>query len=320
MKAIVIEEPGGPEKLLYREVPTPQVKPGWSLVKVRGFGINHSEVFTRQGYSPSVQFPRILGIECVGEVAETTDPQRLPAGQRVVSIMGEMGRAFDGGYAQYCLLPNAQIYPVETQLPWELLAALPETYYTAFGSMMALRVQEGDTVLVRGATSGVGVAFLRLVRARFPKALVVGTTRNPAKAQMLLDAGFDDVVLDADNVLQTDDQYNRVLELIGPASLRDTFKHVHEGSVVCVTGLLGGQWSLDFDPLEDQPTGSYLTSFHSANVTESRLQAMISFVEQNGVDVTPERVFTLEQVPDAHRYLAAAHSFGKVVVLNDFDE
>ncbi|MDO4399731.1 MAG: zinc-binding dehydrogenase [Coriobacteriia bacterium] len=317
MKAIVIEEPGGPEKLLYREVPTPQVKPGWTLVHVRGFGINHSEVFTRQGLSPSVQFPRILGIECVGEVAQTTDPERLPVGQKCVSLMGEMGRAFDGGYAEYCLLPNSQVYPVETDLPWKLLAALPETYYTAFGSMVVLYVQEGDSILVRGATSGVGVAFLRLVRGRFPQAHVTGTTRNPDKVQMLLDAGFDEVVVDHHNVLQTDAEYDRVLELVGPASLRDTFKHVHEDSVVCVTGLLGGEWSLDFDPLEDQPTGSYLTSFHSATITEERLNALVSFVEANDVDVTPERVFTLEQVPDAHRYLESAHSYGKVVVVTD---
>ena len=114
MKAIVIHEPGGPEKLCYEEVPTPVVRAGWSLVRVRGFGINHSEIFTRNGLSPGVSFPRILGIECVGEIAETTDPLRLPAGQKVISIMGEMGRAFDGGYAEYALLPNEQICPVET--------------------------------------------------------------------------------------------------------------------------------------------------------------------------------------------------------------
>lgn len=63
MKAIVIKEAGGPEKLLYEEVPRPELKPGWSLVKVKGFGINHSEIFTRKGLSPTVKFPRILGIE-----------------------------------------------------------------------------------------------------------------------------------------------------------------------------------------------------------------------------------------------------------------
>lgn len=116
MKAVVVNELGGPEKLVYTTVPTPTVRPGWSLVKVKGFGINHSEIFTRKGLSPTVKFPRILGIECVGVIAESTDPAHLPVGQRVVSIMGEMGRAFDGSYAEYVLVPNDQVYSVTTDL------------------------------------------------------------------------------------------------------------------------------------------------------------------------------------------------------------
>ena len=84
MKAIVIYEAGGPEKLVYTEVPVPEVKPGWSLVRIVGRGVNHSEIFTRDGQSPSVTFPRILGIECVGVIAESTDPARLPMGQKVI--------------------------------------------------------------------------------------------------------------------------------------------------------------------------------------------------------------------------------------------
>lgn len=116
MHAVVVSQAGGPEVLKFQEVPTPQVKTGWSLIDIKGFGINYSEIFTRQGDSPTVQFPRILGIECVGMIKDTTDPQRLPVGQRVVSIMGEMGRAFDGSYAEYVLVPNRQIYPVNTDL------------------------------------------------------------------------------------------------------------------------------------------------------------------------------------------------------------
>ena len=204
MKAIVIHEPGGPEKLCYEEVPTPSVREGWSLVRVRGFGINHSEIFTRKGLSPGVSFPRILGIECVGEIAETTDPARLPVGQKVISIMGEMGRAFDGGYAEYTLLPNEQICPVETDLDWKTLAALPETYYTAYGSLLNLRIGESTAdgkeprILVRGATSGVGVAFLRLLKGRWPGLHVSGSTRSMKKDTQLREAGFDEVILDAD--------------------------------------------------------------------------------------------------------------------------
>ena len=332
MKAIVIHQPGGPEKLCYEEVPTPSVREGWSLVRVRGFGINHSEIFTRKGLSPSVSFPRILGIECVGEIAETTDPARLPVGQKVISIMGEMGRAFDGGYAEYALLPNEQICPVQTDLDWKTLAALPETYYTAYGSLLNLRIGDSvgtsidsvkDTgnsvpprILVRGATSGVGVAFLRLLKGRWPDLAVAGTTRSMKKERQLLEAGFDQVILDAEGVLQTDRQFDRVLELIGPATLRDTFSHVAEGGIVCSTGQLGGQWYLnDFDPIMELPANGYLTSFYSGNVDPARLQSLLDYVPKYGIDPAPERVFSLPQVPEAHAYLESTHSFGKVIVV-----
>ena len=347
MKAIVIHEPGGPEKLCYEEVPTPAVREGWSLVRVRGFGINHSEIFTRKGLSPSVSFPRILGIECVGEIVETTDPVRLPVGQKVISIMGEMGRAFDGGYAEYTLLPNEQICPVETDLDWKILAALPETYYTAYGSLLNLRIGESTAdgkidsradsraggkidseadsratdskaprILVRGATSGVGVAFLRLLKGRWPEIHVSGSTRSMKKEVQLREAGFDEVILDADGVLQTEQQFDRVLELIGPATLRDTFSHVAEGGIVCSTGQLGGQWTLnDFDPIFELPANGYLTSFYSGNVDAARPKPLLDHVRTYGIDPAPARVFSLPQVPDAHAWLESSHSFGKVIAV-----
>ena len=304
-----------------------QVWPPYNIAPVvRGFGINHSEIFTRKGLSPGVSFPRILGIECVGEIAETTDPLRLPAGQKVISIMGEMGRAFDGGYAEYALLPNEQICPVETDLDWKTLAALPETYYTAYGSLLNLRIGDIKTdsetgirtprILVRGATSGVGVAFLRLLKGRWSELHVSGSTRSMKKEAQLREAGFDEVILDADGVLQTDRQFDRVLELIGPATLRDTFSHVVEGGIVCSTGQLGGQWTLnDFDPIFELPANGYLTSFYSGNVDPVRLQSLLDYVRTYGIDPAPERVFSLPQVPEAHAYLESAHSFGKVIVV-----
>lgn len=317
MKAVVIYEAGGPEKLIYTDVPVPALRPGWSLVKVKGFGINHSEIFTRNGLSPSVEFPRILGIECVGIIEKSTDPERLPLGHKVISIMGEMGRAFDGSYAEYVLLPNDQINPVDTDMPWEMLAAVPETYYTAYGSLKNLKVSGGDRLLVRGATSGVGVAFLRLVKSRFPDAHVTGTTRNMAKRQLLLDEGFDAVIEDREGVLQTKDTYDKALELIGPATLKDSFAHIGEGGIVCSTGQLGGEWYLNgFDPIFDLPANGYLTSFYSGNVDGKRLQEMLDYISQYNVDVRPERVFTLDELPDAHIYLDGSRSFGKVVVLN----
>lgn len=317
MKVVKIYQAGGPEQLIYQDVPTPNVKEGWSLVRIKGFGINHSEIFTREGKSPSVQFPRILGIECVGEVAQSSTPA-LAVGQKVVSIMGEMGRAFDGSYAEYVLLPNEQIYPVHTDLDWTTLAAIPETYYTAFGSLQQLRIAPQDRVLVRGAGSGVGVAFAQLLKAQFPHIVLHGSTRNPAKATRLQAVGFDEVITEAGGKLQTDQRYDKILELVGPATLRDSFSHINEHGIVCNTGQLGNIWYVnDFDPIIELKNNSYLTAFYSGNVSQAKLDAMFDYIRQFNVKILIERVFALEQVPEAHRFLQSAAGFGKVVVMNE---
>ncbi|MDO4657727.1 zinc-binding alcohol dehydrogenase family protein [Kingella sp. (in: b-proteobacteria)] len=317
MKAVKIYQAGGLEQLIYQDVPTPDIKEGWSLVKIKGFGINHSEIFTREGKSPSVQFPRILGIECVGEVAQSSTPA-LPVGQKVVSIMGEMGRAFNGSYAEYVLLPNEQIYPVHTDLDWTTLAAIPETYYTAFGSLQQLRIAPQDRVLVRGAGSGVGIAFAQLLKAQFPHIVLHGSTRNPAKATRLQAVGFDEVITEADGKIQTDQSYDKILELVGPATLRDSFSHINEHGIVCNTGQLGNVWGVnDFDPIIELKNNSYLTAFYSGNVSQAKLDEMFDYIRQFNVKILIERVFALEQVPEAHRFLQSADGFGKVVVVNE---
>lgn len=316
MHAVVVSQAGGPEVLKFQEVPTPQVKTGWSLIDIKGFGINYSEIFTRQGDSPTVQFPRILGIECVGMIKDTTDPQRLPVGQRVVSIMGEMGRAFDGSYAEYVLVPNRQIYPVNTDLDWQTLATLPETYFTAFGSVKNLRLTASDRVLVRAGGSGVGIAALQLIKAKYPQMKVAGTTRHASQVATLETQGYDQIVLDQDNTLQTDQKWTKILELIGATTMKDSFNHLATGGIVCNTGELGGQWYLqEFDPIAALAPDSYLTSFNSANVSERRLNELFAYVQDHHMNVKPTKIFRLDQLPEAHEYLESQHGFGKVIVL-----
>lgn len=252
----------------------------------------------------------------MGEVVATTDPARLPVGQKAVSIMGEMGRAFDGSYADFALLPNDQIHPIESDLPWEVLAAIPETCYTAYGSLLNLHLEAGQTVLVRGAASGVGMAFAKLARFKAEGLHLVGTTRSEARADLLLKGGYDDTVLDLDKKLQVEGRpYQRVLELVGPATLKDTCSHVSEGGIICSTGQLGGVWYMeDFDPIVDLPPNGFMTSFYSGNVDEGKLAGLIEYVEQRGVDMRPTKVFTLDQMADAHRFLESSEGFGKIVV------
>src|SRR5437764_4904925 len=117
MKAIVVEKSGAPEVLQIKQVNCPEPKNGWVLVRIRAFGINRSEMFTRQGHSPDVKFPRILGIEAVGEVENDPSGQYQP-GQKVAAVMGGMGRQYDGGYAEYAVLPLERLMPLDTNLPW----------------------------------------------------------------------------------------------------------------------------------------------------------------------------------------------------------
>ncbi len=109
MRAAVIYEPGGPEALKLEERPVPTPQRGWVLIKIKAFGLNRSELFTRQGHSPNVKFPRILGIEAVGVVEEAPVGEFQP-GQTVATAMGGMGRQFDGGYAEYTCVPAVQVF------------------------------------------------------------------------------------------------------------------------------------------------------------------------------------------------------------------
>ncbi|GAF41903.1 dehydrogenase [Agrilactobacillus composti DSM 18527 = JCM 14202] len=319
MKAIVIDDPGGPEQLKLKDVPTPTVKPGWSLVQIKGFGINRSEIFTRLGYSP-VTFPRILGIEGVGVIAQTTDASRLPVGQKVVSLMHGMGRAFDGSYAEYALLPNASIYPVNTQLSWPELAAVPETYYTAYGSLLNLKIQQAKTLLVRGGTSGVGVAAMQLAQALVPGLQVTGSTRQPEKFAIMQRAGFQDTVLDDHRHLQTTAKFDAILELVGPDTLMDSLTHLQVGGYACFTGELSGmddaRWTIaDFDPF-GIPAGAYLTHFSSEAANAQAINDLLQLIETHHINVQPVQVFDLAHTAAAQGALDQKTSFGKVVVIN----
>ncbi len=179
-----MEHPGGPEVLELREVPDPEPRPGWVLIRVRAFGINRSELYTRQGHSgDAVPFPRVLGIECVGEVVSAPDND-LVEGQTVAAAMGQMGRQYDGGYAGYTLVPRSQVYPVDSALPWHELGAIPETFLTAWGVIVeAMEVEQGHTVLVRSGTSSAGMAATTIVKDL--GCTVLATTRQEAKREGL---------------------------------------------------------------------------------------------------------------------------------------
>src|ERR1700709_2345685 len=125
MRAVVLDAPGPPEALTLRDLPVPTPQPGEVLVRVRAFGLNRSELHTRLGLAVGVTFPRVLGIEATGEVVEAPGAEFTP-GQKVVAMMGGMGRTFDGGYAEYTSVPATQVIPFASELDWATLGAVPE--------------------------------------------------------------------------------------------------------------------------------------------------------------------------------------------------
>ena len=120
MRAVVLSAPGPVENLQIRQLPLPEPESGWVRIKVEAFGLNRSELHTRLGLAEGVIFPRVLGIECVGVVDAIPDGD-LQIGQQVAAMMGGMGRTFDGGYAEYTVVPRASVIPFHANLPWEVL-------------------------------------------------------------------------------------------------------------------------------------------------------------------------------------------------------
>src|SRR6266487_3227306 len=158
MRAVVLDAPGPPSALAIRELPVPNPPTGWVLIKVKAFGLNRSELHTRLGLAQGVTFPRVLGIEAAGVVAQCPGGE-FPVGQQVVAMMGGMGRVFDGGYAEYTCVPAAQVIAFRSDLDWATLGALPEMLQTSYGSLtIGLDAQPGQSILIRGGASSVGMA------------------------------------------------------------------------------------------------------------------------------------------------------------------
>ena len=323
MRAAVVLSPGKPEALELTEVPKPKARSGWVLIKVMAFGLNRSEIFTRQGHSGSaVTFPRILGIECVGVVEAALEPALEP-GQKVAAVMGGMGRDYDGSYAGYTLVPAAQVMPVATALPWEAFAAIPEAFLTAWGSLVtSLNVTKGNTLLIRGGTSSVGMAAVIL--AKDLGLTVIATTRSSAKKQALIEHGADHVVIDNGDISEAVRELfptgvTHVLELIGAATLLDSLKVAAPRGVVCNTGILGNTWVLqEFEPMAAIPSSVHLTTFLSetvdASTSTSELQRVLDAASQGRYRANPHRVFRLDEIVEAHRYMEANQATGKIVI------
>lgn len=320
MKAAVTTKAGSAKVIQIMEVPKPEIKSGWVLIKVMAFGLNRSEIFTRRGESPGVEFPRIQGIECVGIIEE--DPSgTYSKGMQVAAIMGGMGRFFDGGYAEYTTVPLSIVFPFQSKLQWETLGAIPEMFQTVSGSLnQALEIAKDETLLIRGGTSSIGMLSCQLAKVK--GLTVISTTRNRDKKEALIANGADYVLIDTGNISDQLIQHfpegvNKVLELIGTRTLKDSLKCIKPKGMVCMTGILGNEWTMkDFTPMGDIPSLGRLTVYmgESNNLSKESLQDFIQEVELGHIKFNIDRVFTFEQVAEAHQYMEDNRATGKIVV------
>lgn len=315
MKAVVLTKPTKAEDVVLSQIPVPEVRPGWVLVRVRAFGMNHSEQILREFEIENdyIRKPIIPGIECVGEIACPSD-SGWQIGQKVVALMGGMGRSFNGSYAEFALLPVHHVFPVESSLSWSDMAAIPETYLTAWGSLFqCLRLKPLDKLLVRGATCALGYVAIQLAKALGCK--VVGTTHRQSKIPLLKDAGCDECILDEGSIRGKISGVTKALELIGIKSVQDTMMSVEQGGIVCNTGVLGKvyEWN-HFDPIKDIPNGVYLTGFYSNYPTQGMIQDIFSFMDKYGLKPLVGARFGFDRIRDACIALDGGKVNGKIVV------
>jgi NADPH2:quinone reductase len=321
MKAIVLDAPGPVEALQLREVPDPVPQPGWVLIEVRAAGLNRSELHTRLGMAEGMVWPRVLGLEAAGVVVDCPGSE-FEVGTQVVAMMGGMGRQFDGGYAELTCVPVRQVIPFTSSLPWSVLGAVPEMLQTAYGSLtVGLDIQRGQTLLIRGATSSVGMAAA--VLAKREGLQVIGTTRNPASADRLYELVVDHVLVDDGPLARAvreivPDGVDAALDLVGTPTLMGCLHATRVHGVVCMSGMLSNQWTLpDFYPTGDIPSGVRLTGYtgDATDLPAAVLQHFLDDVAAGTATVPIGKVLDLDEIQEGHRIMEAGTAGGKIVMV-----
>jgi len=321
MRAIVLDHFGGLDSLVIKEIPEPEPERGKVVIQVKAFGINHAEMHMRRG--EWAESAPVIGIECVG-VVKSCPSGEFAVGSKVAALMGGLGRTINGSYAEYTRANVSGTVQIESSLPWEELAALPESYATAWTCVFRnLEIKKGQTLLIRGATSSLGLAALNL--ALDAGAKVIATTRNRDRFKKLEDLGVSRAELEGPELstrIAEAKQIDAVLDLVGNSVIIDSLRILRRGGRACLAGWLGGLDPIaDFNPLSQMASDVYLSFFASFvfgmpgfPLSDVPLQEIAKKVEQGKFQAKPSRVFRFEDIREAHRVMEANEANGKMVV------
>jgi NADPH2:quinone reductase len=324
MRAIVLEKFGGLDSLVYTDIPKPLPKHGEVVIQVRGFGLNHAELHMRRG--EWAEAAEVSGIECVG-IVDSCPGGEFPVGAKVAALMGGLGRTINGSYAEYTRVRAANVTHIDSELPWSQLAALPETFATAWTCLFRnLNVSSGQTLVVRGATSSFGQAAVKMAVAA--GARVIATARSPERFAMLKHLGAAAVELES-KALAADiagtKQIDAVLDLVGNSTILDSLDMLRRGGSACLAGWLGGLDPIgDFNPLLRMASGvnwSFFGSFMFGTpgfpLSDVPLQDIAAQVADGRLEAAPSRVFAFDEIHEAHRIMETGAAGGKMVVVMD---
>lgn len=323
MRAIVLEKFGGLDSLVYKDIPEPEPQAGHVVIEIKAFGINHAEMHMRRG--EWAEAAPVSGIECVG-IVKSCPGGEFPVGAKVAALMGGLGRTINGSYAEYTRAPVSNVALIESELSWAELAAIPETYATAWTCLFRnLEIEAGQTLVIRGATSSFGQAAVAL--AVNAGARVIATTRSRQRFAMLKGLGASRVELEGPELSRRIAEAKRidaVLDLVGNSTILDSLAMLRRGGRACLAGWLGGLAPIaDFNPLLQMTSGVYLTFFGSFvfgtpgfPLSDVPLQHIAEDVAAGRLKAKPSRVFDFEEIREAHRVMEANEAGGKMVVVH----
>lgn len=339
MNAIVLREHGGPEVLHAEAVPTPEPGPGEVRVRVRAVALNHLDIWVRRG-GPAfkLEYPHRLGSDIVGELDAVGPGAVAKVGTKVVVQPGLscmrcaaclgghdnlcrryriLGENAQGGYAEYIAVPEVNLAPYPERLDWAHAAAGILTMLTAWQMVVhKARVQPGDTVLVQGAGSGVGVAAIQI--AKLYGARVIATAGSDDKVARAKALGADhgvnyatsDFVAEAKKL--TDKRgVDAVIEHVGGETFAGSIKAVRTGGRVVTCGATAG-----FHPAIDLRHIFFrqVEVLGSTMGSKADLLAVLGHVAAGRLEPVVHTVLPLDRAAEAHRLLEERRAFGKVVL------